>query len=473
MAANSVDLPPHERSRRYALSDNSVILLSAFVLPAAAVAAFGAWMLVWRQELDGPHFLLGLLAFIAAGELSSPETPTSNFQAAAGGRELVRLTWRWAVVVLIAWAAIELADLSSRLNDRVLLGAALTAPFVMWLAQLGIAQVLSRNDYMQKKAVIVGLTDIGTRWESSLDADGGLGIRVIGFFDDREAGRLPATHTAALAGRLSDVPQFVRQNAVHIVYITLPMSKDPRVLALLDALRDSTVSIYFVPDILAFNPVQARIECIHGIPLLAVCESPFRGAAGLVKRAVDVFVALAALAVLAIPMLLIGIIVRLTSDGPVIFKQKRYGLDGEEIVVFKFRTMTVTEDGASSYTQVRRGDERVTPVGAFLRATSFDELPQLVNVLQGSMSIVGPRPHAVAVNEQYRQLIPSYMLRHKVKPGITGLAQVQGYRGGDDLVSMRKRIECDLAYVRHWSLLLDVRIITRTALLVWKDRNAF
>jgi len=142
-------------------------------------------------------------------------------------------------------------------------------------------------------------------------------------------------------------------------------------------------------------------------------------------------------------------------------------------VVYKFRSMTVTEDGNQSYTQVTRNDARVTSVGAFIRATSLDELPQLLNVLEGTMSIVGPRPHAVAVNEQYRRLIPGYMLRHKVKPGITGWAQVNGFRGGDDIGSMRSRIEHDLEYLQHWSLSLDLMIILKTAMVVWNDRHAY
>jgi len=169
----------------------------------------------------------------------------------------------------------------------------------------------------------------------------------------------------------------------------------------------------------------------------------------------------------------VAIGVKRTSKGPALFKQLRYGLDGREILVYKFRSMTVTEDGASSYTQVTRDDNRVTPFGAFIRRTSLDELPQLINVLLGSMSLVGPRPHAIAVNEHYRSLIPSYMFRHKVKPGITGWAQVNGYRGGDDLHTMRKRIEFDLEYLENWSMWFDIKILLRTFSLLWSSHDAF
>jgi len=172
-------------------------------------------------------------------------------------------------------------------------------------------------------------------------------------------------------------------------------------------------------------------------------------------------------------LLAVAVGVRLSSPGPIIYRQRRYGLDGKDIVVYKFRSLSVVEDGASSYTQVGRNDARVTPFGAFIRKTSLDELPQLLNVLQGNMSIVGPRPHAVAVNEQYRRQIPGYMVRHKVKPGITGWAQVNGYRGGDDLDSMTKRITFDIEYLRHWSLGLDLIIMLKTASMIWNDRHAY
>jgi putative colanic acid biosynthesis UDP-glucose lipid carrier transferase len=269
------------------------------------------------------------------------------------------------------------------------------------------------------------------------------------------------------------VVDYVLRNDINVVYLTLPMNRDPRVVALLEGLRDSTVSIYFVPDLFSFNLIQARFDLINGIPLVAVRESPFYGVRALAKRLTDVLIAGAATLILAPVLAFVAAGVRITSPGPVVFRQKRYGLDGKAITVYKFRSMTVTEDGDSSYTQVSRGDARVTPFGAFIRRTSLDELPQLLNVLEGSMSIVGPRPHAVAVNEQYRRLIPGYMVRHKVKPGITGWAQVNGYRGGDDLGSMTKRIEFDLEYLRHWSLWLDIMILFRTAIMVLTDKRAY
>jgi putative colanic acid biosynthesis UDP-glucose lipid carrier transferase len=252
------------------------------------------------------------------------------------------------------------------------------------------------------------------------------------------------------------------------------MATHPRVMSLLQALADTTASIHFLPNIFVADPIQAKVTMVGGLPVVSVCESPFDGPAGVVKRTFDLALTIASMPLLIPMVLVIAALVRITSPGPAFFKQRRYGLDGKSITVLKFRTMTTLEDGEHTYTQVTRGDSRVTPLGAFLRATSLDELPQLFNVLCGTMSLVGPRPHALAVNEQYRKLIPRYMVRHKVKPGITGWAQVNGCRGGDDLESMRRRTEYDLAYLRSWSLALDVLIVIKTVkILLTGDESAY
>ena len=232
-------------------------------------------------------------------------------------------------------------------------------------------------------------------------------------------------------------------------------------------------SIYFVPDMFITDLIQGRSDKVGGVTVISVCDTPFRGWAGVRKRGSDIVLATLILLLIAPIMLLVALAVRLDSSGPVIFRQRRYGLDGQQIWVYKFRSMRVTEDG-ELIRQAQRGDDRVTRVGAFLRRTSLDELPQFVNVLQGRMSIVGPRPHAVAHNELYRKLIKGYMVRHKVKPGITGWAQVNGQRGETDtLAKMQARIALDLDYLRHWSLGLDLRIIARTVALVFKDVRAY
>jgi putative colanic acid biosynthesis UDP-glucose lipid carrier transferase len=271
-----------------------------------------------------------------------------------------------------------------------------------------------------------------------------------------------------LLGSIDKLADYARANRVELIYLALPLAAQPRIARLLDDLCDTTASVYVVPDIFLFDLIQARIDHVGGLPVLAVCETPFYGVSGIVKRISDLVLATLILILIAPLLAAIAAAVKLTSPGPAIFRQRRYGLDGREIVVYKFRTMTVSEDGAV-VRQATRDDARVTRLGALLRRSSLDELPQFVNVLQGRMSIVGPRPHAIAHNEMYRKLIKSYMIRHKVRPGITGWAQVNGLRGETDTVEkMRARVAYDLDYLRNWSLGLDLKIIWKTIFVVLK-----
>jgi putative colanic acid biosynthesis UDP-glucose lipid carrier transferase len=243
------------------------------------------------------------------------------------------------------------------------------------------------------------------------------------------------------------------------------MRAEKRLQQVVEALRDTTASVYFVPDVFAFSLLTASFTDLRGIPLISLWETPFFGINGWVKRLEDLVLASLILLVVSPVMLFIALGIRLSSPGPIIFKQRRYGLDGHEIIVYKFRTMKVWEDGAQ-VPQATQNDQRVTAFGRLLRRTSLDELPQFFNVLQGTMSIVGPRPHAVAHNEYYRRLIPGYMLRHKVRPGLTGWAQINGWRGETEtLDKMEKRVEFDLDYLRRWSLWFDLKII---GLTLWR-----
>lgn len=294
----------------------------------------------------------------------------------------------------------------------------------------------------------------------------------MGYFDFRSFERVSQLLDAEkLAGHCRDVANYVRDHGVKVVYIALPLANVPRMSELVNALRDTTASVYFVPDAFAFDLIQGRFIEINGMPALSVCETPLHGMDAVVKRAMDVLLSALGLLFLSPFLLLVAATVKLSSRGPVFFRQRRYGLDGEEILVYKFRSMRVCEDGGE-VRQATKRDPRVTAVGSFLRKTSIDELPQLINVLQGKMSLVGPRPHAVAHNELYRKLIDGYMIRHKVRPGITGLAQVNGLRGETETVErMAERVHFDLEYLRKWSPWLDVKILFRTLLVVLRDRH--
>jgi putative colanic acid biosynthesis UDP-glucose lipid carrier transferase len=300
-----------------------------------------------------------------------------------------------------------------------------------------------------------------------------MGLDFAGYFDDRRDARTEAGSACRQLGDLHDAASFIRQNGIKEVFITLPLGSQPRIISLLESLQRTTASIYFVPDVFGISIIQGRLRDFNGVPVVGICETPFTGTHLLIKRISDLVLASLILLLISPVMLAVALGVKLSSPGPVIFKQRRNGLDGGEIVVYKFRSMTALDDGAE-IKQATRGDARVTRFGAFIRKTSLDELPQFINVLQGSMSIVGPRPHAVAHNEMYRQLIKAYMVRHKVKPGITGWAQVNGHRGETDTIGkMQARVEYDLEYLRNWSLGLDLVIILRTIKAAFYDIKAY
>jgi putative colanic acid biosynthesis UDP-glucose lipid carrier transferase len=302
-----------------------------------------------------------------------------------------------------------------------------------------------------------------------------MGLFLAGFFDDRPAERSPAIpdDLGRRVGTIQDLVGQARSGAIERIYITFPMRAEDRIRGVLGQLSDTTASVYIVPDFFVFQLLHSRWSDILGLPAVSVFESPIYGIDGLAKHVSDVVLGGLFLLLAAVPMAAIALGIKLTSPGPVLFRQRRYGLDGREIRIWKFRTMNVCEDGSQAI-QAKPDDPRVTWLGAILRRTSFDELPQLFNVLAGSMSLVGPRPHATAQNEQYRSQIEGYMLRHKVKPGITGLAQVNGWRGGTDSPEkMQKRIECDLRYIREWSMCLDIKILFRTIFVVLSGKNAY
>jgi len=456
-----------------------VFIVKSLFYPTITVVFLLLCLWLGQRTLIGVDFLIVGMAFVGVAEFLEV---SDVLRAESWQRKLVCLVsiaTRWIGIGLGMAIVLYLSGLNAVLHDAVITFWFASTPFILWCGAIGVRHLLLHmglKHRQPRRAVVVGETEAGFLLSTMLRNEPLLGIKSLGVFTDRsihgdEAQLLPQAQR--VLGQLDDVAQFVREQNIQVVYITLPMSRAPRVMQLLDALNDTIASVYFVPNFIPLPHLQARFDVVHGIPLIAVCETPFYGVRGLVKRCMDVIIATSAVIILSPLFVCIAIGVKLSSKGPAVYKQRRYGLDGREIMIYKFRSMSVSEDGASSYTQVTRGDNRVTRFGALLRRTSCDELPQFFNVLDGTMSVVGPRPHAIAVNEHYRSLIPSYMIRHKIKPGITGWAQVNGFRGGDDLPSMTKRIECDLFYLANWSLALDVRILLQTFSLVWMDRRAY
>jgi putative colanic acid biosynthesis UDP-glucose lipid carrier transferase len=439
-------------------------LIDATLAPGVLLAS-AAWSGV---RLNSSYAILALLA---AALTMACRAPLRSSASTLNGT-VIGLQWGLVCSILLVLGAatgtLQLFDMS------VLLGWMIAVPLVQIAAHSSVPVILGHvltKDAARRTAVIAGVNPTGCLLSRRIAEDPMLAMSVAGYFDDRDCSGVDGVEPRQLLGSLAEVAEFVKRHHVEVVYCALPCWH-PRIRRLVESLHDTTASVYFVPDVLSFDLIQARVDTVAGLPVIALCESPFRGSSAVVKRLSDLVLASIAV-VLAAPLCLaIAIAIKMTSPGPVIFRQRRYGVDGREIVVYKFRTMTCLEDG-QVVRQATRDDARTTRVGRVLRRYSLDELPQFFNVLQGRMSVIGPRPHAVAHNETYRKLIPGYMIRHKVRPGITGLAQVRGLRGETDTAKMRARVECDLEYLREWSLLLDAGILLRTIGILLERDNAY
>ncbi len=439
--------------------------------PLGAVVTLALCALAFRVPFTPAIGAVAVLTFVITGRVFGRRHRDEELS----GKPVTTILWRiileWLTVVCVLLLAGFAFKVTAQFSRLMMLTWFVVSPLTLYalhVVRLRARWLISNSD-LAPSYLIVGANSVGFELFRRLPRKG-----FLGFFDFRSIDRLPDTiDPAHLVGHCRDVAEFARTHGVTSIYIALPLSNVPRIGEMVRELRDTTASIYFVPDVFAFDLIQGRLVEINGMPAISVCDTPFHGMDAVMKRVTDVVLAGLALALLAPLMLLIALAVKLTSAGPVLFRQRRYGLNGEEIMIYKFRSMTVCEDGAV-VTQATKQDQRVTPLGRILRSTSLDELPQLLNVLEGKMSMVGPRPHAVAHNELYRKLINGYMIRHKVRPGITGWAQVNGLRGETETVDkMRERVRFDLEYLSHWSPWMDVKIIARTLWVIARDRNAY
>ncbi|MEQ8849414.1 undecaprenyl-phosphate glucose phosphotransferase [Botrimarina sp.] len=426
------------------------------------------------------------------------------------------LTWAYTVAALLGIGL--LTAYNARFTYETKVVWVLLTPLVM-VCLRGVLRSVQRrlqaDGWNTRRVAICGANELGVQLAKNLAAAPELGLKPVGFYDDRYKERrkkpdrrsgsdrvgaerreaatpdrrqadvasaarrteVPA-ELGAVVGGVSELIAACRAGEIDTVYLTFPMRAENRLRDVLNRLADTTADVYIVPDFFVFELLHARLTNVGGLPAVSIHENPLFGIDGLLKRCFDLVAALVLLALLSPVLLACAAAVKLTSRGPVIFRQRRYGLDGREIWVWKFRSMRqeACQSGSAGaeVKQATKDDPRVTSVGALLRKTSLDELPQLFNVVGGSMSLVGPRPHATAHNEQYRTLIDGYMLRHKVKPGITGLAQVMGYRGETDtLDKMQGRVKYDHEYIRTWSFSMDLEILCRTLWVVLGRKNAY
>jgi putative colanic acid biosynthesis UDP-glucose lipid carrier transferase len=469
LSGRPLDAPARGAGLFGAAPQSVPVFVAAVLEPLIAVACLLGVQLAQGEPFDRPVMLLSILVLV----LVFPGTSRFLEPLFSSAVDIV-LAW---VAVLSILALCGYATDSIKFFEPEVLGIWVLLVPPMQFAAVLIGRAAMRSHAAQpdlrRAAMVVGGGELAAQVGHALQQRSAQGVSFVGYIEDRRDIRTHPEVLPRIVGGIDDIAACVQRLQVREVYITLQLGTAERVRNLLKALQNTTASIYFVPDFKGVKLVQGRMMSMAGMPVFALLDSPFVGINALVKRVSDIVLASLILLLVSPLMLALAVGVKLSSPGPVIFKQRRNGLDGREIVVYKFRSMT-TQDNGSSVPQATRGDVRVTRFGAFMRRTSLDELPQFVNVLQGRMSVVGPRPHAVAHNEFYRPHIQRYMVRHKVRPGITGWAQVNGCRGETEVVEkMQQRVDHDIDYLRNWSLRMDLHIIARTVHIVLFNRDAY
>ena len=359
--------------------------------------------------------------------------------------EVSRLVWGLFLLLSVVLAYAARASVRSALEQQ-------------WREGVGLKRIL-----------VAGTGDVARHVVDKVLHHRGLGYRIVGFVDDRGSDR-QGYRGLPLLGPLSDVADVLRRERVDELYVALSLDEHVKMLELIEIANRECVDVKVVPDLLQVIALRARLEELDGVPIISINDVPLQGLNGLIKRAIDVAVASVALVFLGLPFAVIAALVKATSPGPVFYRQERMGLDGRPFHVYKFRSMVENAEDETGPVWTREDDPRRTPVGRVLRMLSLDELPQLWNVIRGDMSLVGPRPERPFFVEQFKQRVPQYMLRHKVRSGLTGWAQVNGLRGN---TSIEKRIEYDLYYIENWSVALDFKIMWLTVLRVFFHRHAY
>lgn len=391
--------------------------------------------------------------------------------------EVIRIIVTWLVTFLFLIFIIFAAKTSEEFSRFVLISWLLSTPLLLIASRYVLRSLqasLKRIGINNHNIAIAGITEQGLRFAEMIDSQPDSGFQIAGFYSLEEHANQPELpRQYAHLGNVDTMIEAARIGEWDQIYLAPSSAQSEASMRLINELADTITPIRLIPDNFTNSLLHSRYVEIAETPILRIYDAPMSAQRAFIKRIEDLFLGVFLLLLVSPLMLIIASTIKLSSPGPILFKQTRHGLRGEKFQVLKFRTMSVCENGGRIQ-QATRNDCRITRIGAFLRKTSLDELPQFFNVLQGHMSIVGPRPHAVAHNEEYRHLIPGYMRRHLMKPGITGWAQVNGWRGETDtLFKMEKRVELDMEYIRSWSLALDLRIILVTAFKTLNDKNAY
>lgn len=440
------------------------------------VLSFGAWgtsTYLGNAPSDAlPWFIIaGPLLFLFFAEITGLYRDWRNNTFASEVETLFSTWFIWALTLLISHQLLLSGAQKISFSLPLAMAACGVCLLMLFLTHLVKSMLLygmrtlGRNT---RNAMIIGQGKAASDIIEQIESSPWLGIRIRHVFPS-----LDALGSKGPEQTLSTLKEYIHRDRIDYVYLALPVSDSSMMLQVIEALLNTTATLFLSHEDESLMNLRLSGRSLGKLPLLALTRSPFHGLAGVAKRAEDLVLSSLIILVVAPLMLLIAVGIKLSSRGPVLFKQQRHGLDGRPIEVWKFRTMNVCEDG-NDIRQATRNDPRVYPFGAFLRKTSLDELPQFFNVLRGEMSIVGPRPHALIHNEMYRKDIPGYMLRHKVKPGITGLAQINGCRGETpNRQRMEERIRLDLEYITNWTIWLDLKIILLTPFRLFGDPHAY
>jgi len=443
----------------------------------AAIVAYGVRFSFSDLELPKDYRTLVVFAFFCIVLVF----PIFNLYSSWRGKGLLKqanaIFMAWFSVVLLLIILLFSLKMSSDYSRLWLMYWGVLGLLFLLLIRMLIYVFLQ---YQRKRGrnfrnvVVIGAGDLGKKVLVQVKDSPWTGYKISALFDDNSDLKSSAIEGYKISGTISDVVKYVDRNQVDEIWIALPLRAEQRVKELLYDLRHHTVNIKLIPDIFGFSLLNQSMTEIAGLPAVNLSDSPMGGGNRIIKAVEDRVLGLI-FVILAMPLIMmIVFIIKLTSPGPVLFKQSRHGWDGKIINVYKFRSMGIHNETSGEVTQATKNDVRVTKFGAFLRRTSLDELPQLYNVLQGRMSLVGPRPHAVQHNELFKEKVDRYMLRHMVKPGITGWAQVNGYRGETDtLEKMQKRVEYDLFYIENWTLWFDFKIIFLTLIKGFVNKNAY
>ena len=375
------------------------------------------------------------VVFIVLSTLVYQAYYASEAERARGAFQVSQIVWGLFLVLTVGFTYASREGVRELLERR-------------WRAGIGLKRIL-----------IAGAGDLGRMVADRILQHRELGYQVVGFLDDRASGDHIGYRGLPLLGTLDEVGEIALRERVDHLYVALPLEEHAKLLNLMEITSRECIDVKVVPDLLQFIALRARLEDLDGLPIINVNDVPLQGLNSWIKRVIDVALSGAAVVLLAIPFAIIAALVKLTSPGPVFYRQERMGLDGKAFTVYKFRSMYIGAEDTTGPVWAREDDPRATPIGRWLRKVDLDELPQFLNVLKGDMSIVGPRPERPFFVEQFKHRIPQYMLRHKVKAGITGWAQVNGWRGN---TSLEKRIEYDLYYIENWSVTLDLKIMWLT-----------